>query len=141
LSDSVPKIYVNEVSFLLFCQNVGFIGLGNMGFRMVNNLIRAGYKVTVHDINRDVMKMFTEMGVSSRETPYEVAQDSEVVITMLPSSSHVMDVYTGTNGLLLGENDIRPALFIDSSTIDPQTTRKISLAVSNCNLKEKRGKA
>jgi 3-hydroxyisobutyrate dehydrogenase len=84
------------------------------------------------------MKMFTEMGVSSRETPYEVAQDSEVVITMLPSSSHVMDVYTGTNGLLLGENDIRPALFIDSSTIDPQTTRKISLAVSNCNLKEKR---
>jgi 3-hydroxyisobutyrate dehydrogenase len=49
-----------------------------------------------------------------------------------------MDVYTGTNGLLLGENDIRPALFIDSSTIDPQTTRKISLAVSNCNLKEKR---
>jgi len=53
----------------------------------------------------------------------------------------VMDVYTGTNGLLLGENDIRPALFIDSSTIDPQTTRKISLAVSNCNLKEKRGKA
>ncbi|CAB79093.1 3-hydroxyisobutyrate dehydrogenase-like protein [Arabidopsis thaliana] len=119
-------------------QNVGFIGLGNMGFRMVNNLIRAGYKVTVHDINRDVMKMFTEMGVSSRETPYEVAQDSEVVITMLPSSSHVMDVYTGTNGLLLGENDIRPALFIDSSTIDPQTTRKISLAVSNCNLKEKR---
>jgi 3-hydroxyisobutyrate dehydrogenase-like beta-hydroxyacid dehydrogenase len=88
LSDSVPKIYVNEVSFLLFCQNVGFIGLGNMGFRMVNNLIRAGYKVTVHDINRDVMKMFTEMGVSSRETPYEVAQDSEVVITMLPSSSH-----------------------------------------------------
>lgn len=35
------------------------------------------------------MKMFTEMGVSARETPYEVAQDSQVVITMLPSSSHV----------------------------------------------------
>ncbi|EOA16934.1 hypothetical protein CARUB_v10005158mg [Capsella rubella] len=119
-------------------QNVGFIGLGNMGSRMVNNLVKAGYKVTVHDINRDVVKMFTEMGVSARETPFEVAQDCQVVITMLPSSSHVMDVYTGTNGLLLGENAIRPALFIDSSTIDPQTTRKISLAVSNCNLKEKR---
>lgn len=50
-------------------------------------------------------------------------------------------MYTGTNGLLHGENAIRPALLIDSSTIDPQTTRKISLAVSNCNLKEKRGKA
>lgn len=52
-----------------------------------------------------------------------------------------MDVYTGSDGLLRGENAIRPALFIDSSTIDPQTTRKISLAVTNCNLKEKRGKA
>lgn len=39
--------------------------------------------------SRDAMKMFTEMGVSARETPYEVAQDSQVVITMLPSSSHV----------------------------------------------------
>ncbi|KAG2318495.1 hypothetical protein Bca52824_011708 [Brassica carinata] len=118
-------------------QNVGFIGLGNMGSRMVNNLVKAGFNVTVHDINRDVMKMFTEMGVSARETPYEVAQDSQVVITMLPSSSHVMDVYTGTNGLLHGDNSIRPALLIDSSTIDPQTTRKISIAVSNCNLTEK----
>ncbi|KAH0854607.1 hypothetical protein HID58_056882 [Brassica napus] len=114
-------------------QNVGFIGLGNMGSRMVNNLVKAGFNVTVHDINRDVMKMFTEMGVSARETPYEVAQDSQVVITMLPSSSHVMDVYTGTNGLLHGDNAIRPALLIDSSTIDPQTTRKISLAVSHYN--------
>ncbi|XP_018509161.1 probable 3-hydroxyisobutyrate dehydrogenase, mitochondrial isoform X1 [Brassica rapa] len=119
-------------------QNVGFIGLGNMGSRMVNNLVKAGFNVTVHDINRDVMKMFTDMGVSARETPYQVAQDSQVVITMLPSSSHVMDVYTGTNGLLHGDNAIRPALLIDSSTIDPQTTRKISLAVSNCNLKDKR---
>lgn len=119
-------------------QNVGFIGLGNMGSRMVNNLVKAGFNVTVHDISRDAMKMFTEMGVSARETPYEVAQDSQVVITMLPSSSHVMDVYTGTNGLLHGDKAIRPALLIDSSTIDPQTTRKISLAVSNCNLKDKR---
>lgn len=44
------KIDVNEISFLLFCQNVGFIGLGNMGSRMVNNLVKAGYKVTVHDM-------------------------------------------------------------------------------------------
>lgn len=52
-----------------------------------------------------------------------------------------MDVYTGTNGLLHGDSAIRPALLIDSSTIDPQTTRKISLAVSHCNLKDKRGKS
>ncbi|XP_010529357.1 PREDICTED: probable 3-hydroxyisobutyrate dehydrogenase, mitochondrial isoform X2 [Tarenaya hassleriana] len=119
-------------------QNVGFIGLGNMGSRMANNLIKAGYKVTIHDINRDALKVFSEMGVSTKQTPYEVAEASEVVITMLPSSSHVMNVYTGKNGLLDGGNAIRPALLIDSSTIDPQTTRRISLAVSNCILKEKK---
>lgn len=50
----------------------------------------------------------------------------------------VYDVYTGPNGLLHG-GELRPWLLIDSSTIDPQTSRKLSLAVSNCTLKEKRG--
>lgn len=49
----------------------------------------------------------------------------------------VYDVYTGPNGLLHGGN-LRPRLFIDSSTIDPQTSRKLSAIVSNCTLKEKK---
>ncbi|XP_062162861.1 probable 3-hydroxyisobutyrate dehydrogenase, mitochondrial isoform X2 [Alnus glutinosa] len=71
-------------------ESVGFIGLGNMGFRMVNNLIKAGYKVAVHDINCNVLKKFSDMGVPTKETPFEVAEASDVVITMLPSSSHVV---------------------------------------------------
>ncbi|XP_059435501.1 probable 3-hydroxyisobutyrate dehydrogenase, mitochondrial isoform X2 [Corylus avellana] len=71
-------------------ESVGFIGLGNMGFRMVNNLIKAGYKVAVHDINCSVLKKFSDMGVVTKETPFEVAEASDVVITMLPSSSHVV---------------------------------------------------
>ncbi|XP_041024286.1 probable 3-hydroxyisobutyrate dehydrogenase, mitochondrial isoform X4 [Juglans microcarpa x Juglans regia] len=119
-------------------ESVGFIGLGNMGSRMVHNLIKAGYKVAVHDINCNVLKKFSDMGVSTKETPFEVAEASDVVITMLPSSSHVFDVFTGPNGLLQGGNLLRPLLLIDSSTIDPQTSRKLSVTVSKCILKEKK---
>ncbi|CAL8148386.1 unnamed protein product [Prunus armeniaca] len=87
--------------------------------------------------NCNAMKKFSDMGVETKETPLEVAEASDVVITMLPSSSNVYDVYTGPNGLLHG-GELRPRLLIDSSTIDPQTSRKLSLAVSNCTLKEKR---
>ncbi|EEF39213.1 3-hydroxyisobutyrate dehydrogenase, putative [Ricinus communis] len=120
-------------------ENVGFIGLGNMGSRMAQNLIKAGYKVAVHDINCNVIKMFTDMGVSTKETPLEVAEASNIVITMLPSTSHVLDVYNGPNGLLQGGTFLRPQLFINSSTIDPETSRKLSAAVSNFVVKEKTG--
>ncbi|MQM14820.1 hypothetical protein Taro_047755, partial [Colocasia esculenta] len=118
---------------------VGFIGLGNMGFHMANNLINAGYKVTVHDINQNVMDKFLEKGVPTKETPFDVAESSDIIITMLPSSSHVLNVYTGTNGLLHGNRTLQPWLFIDSSTIDPLTSRSISKQISKCSLKEKKG--
>ncbi|XP_048327865.1 probable 3-hydroxyisobutyrate dehydrogenase, mitochondrial isoform X2 [Ziziphus jujuba] len=119
-------------------ESIGFIGLGNMGSRMANNLVKAGYKVAVHDINENSMKKFSDMGVDTKKTPFEVAEDSDVVITMLPSSSHVDNVYTGPNGLIHGGNLLRPRLLIDSSTIDPQTSRKLSETVSNCILKGKK---
>ncbi|EXB75213.1 putative 3-hydroxyisobutyrate dehydrogenase [Morus notabilis] len=130
---------MNISYFIDALQRIGFIGLGNMGSRMANNLIKAGYKVAVHDINYNVLKKFSDIGVDTKETPYEIAEASDVVITMLPSSSHVNDVYTGPNGLLHGGNVLQPWLLIDSSTIDPQTSRKLSLTVSNCMLKEKKG--
>lgn len=120
-------------------ERVGFIGLGNMGFHMANNLINAGYKLTVHDINHDAMKKFSKKGIPTKETPFDVAESCDVVITMLPSSSHVLDVYTGPNGLLLRESLLRPWLFIDSSTVDPLTSRKVSMNISKCILKEKKG--
>ncbi|XP_028090862.1 probable 3-hydroxyisobutyrate dehydrogenase, mitochondrial isoform X5 [Camellia sinensis] len=70
-------------------ERVGFIGLGNMGSRMANNLIKAGYKVTVYDLNHNVMKLFSERGVLTKDLPSEIAKTSDVIITMLPSSTHV----------------------------------------------------
>ncbi|XP_020518696.1 probable 3-hydroxyisobutyrate dehydrogenase, mitochondrial isoform X3 [Amborella trichopoda] len=120
-------------------QRVGFIGLGNMGSRMVNNLINAGYEVSVHDVNSDAIEKFSKKGIHARETPFEIAESSDVIVTMLPSSSSVLDVYTGPNGLLHGGTLLRPWLLIDSSTIDPQTSRRIAAIISKHTLKEKKG--
>ncbi|XP_057971913.1 probable 3-hydroxyisobutyrate dehydrogenase, mitochondrial isoform X3 [Malania oleifera] len=120
-------------------ESVGFIGLGNMGYHMANNLIKAGYQLTVHDCNHNVMKAFAVKGVQTRDTPSRVAEMSDVVITMLPSPSHVLDVYTGPDGLITGGNPLRPSLFIDSSTVDPQTSRQLSVSISKCLLKDNKG--
>uniref|UniRef100_A0A2P2JKK3 3-hydroxyisobutyrate dehydrogenase n=1 Tax=Rhizophora mucronata TaxID=61149 RepID=A0A2P2JKK3_RHIMU len=136
---STLRFFSSQVSSQLQFESVGFVGLGNMGSRMANNLIKAGYNVAVHDKNSNVMKLFSDKGVPTKQTPFEVAEASDVIITMLPSSSHVLDVYTGPNGMLHQGNLLRPHLLIDSSTIDPQTSRKLSLAVSSCTLKEKKG--
>lgn len=138
---SSPLRSFSSTSIPPHLEKVGFIGLGNMGYHMASNLIRAGYLVTVHDINYDAMKKFSEKGIPSKETPFEVAETSDVVITMLPSASNVLDVYTGPNGFLHDRSCVRPWLFIDSSTIDPQTSRKLSASVSSYPLKEQKGYA
>ncbi|XP_052202010.1 probable 3-hydroxyisobutyrate dehydrogenase, mitochondrial isoform X7 [Diospyros lotus] len=135
-SSSLRRFYSSSIPYHL--QQVGFIGLGNMGSRMASNLIKAGYKVTVYDLNHSAMKFFSDKGILTKDSPSEVAEASDIVITMLPSSTHVLDVYNGPNGLLHNGNILRPWLFIDSSTIDPQTSRKLSEAVSACALEDKK---
>ncbi|KAG0629964.1 hypothetical protein M758_1G142800 [Ceratodon purpureus] len=113
-------------------QDVGFIGLGNMGSHMASNLLKAGHRLTVHDRNEAVMQRFAERGASIAQNPREVAEASDVVITMLPSSPHVQDVYTGRNGILTDAGAVRPSLLIDASTIDPHTCRILATKVAKC---------
>lgn len=120
-------------------ESVGFIGLGNMGSHMATNLANSGYHVTVHDINCNALERFSKMGIATKETAFEVAESSDVIVTMLPSPSHVIDVFTKQDGLLHNGSHIRPWLFIDSSTVDPQTSRNLSTIVSKCILKETKG--
>lgn len=104
---------------------------------MALNLIKSGFKVSVHDTNASSIKLFMDKGVPVKESPAQIAEASDVVITMLPSSTHVADVYTRPNGLLAAGSSLRPWLFIDSSTIDPLVSRKLSVSVSDCSLREK----
>ncbi|KAL9224844.1 hypothetical protein vseg_000840 [Gypsophila vaccaria] len=137
ISSPPQSRYFSSLHLQSRLKNVGFIGLGNMGSYMANNLIKSGYEVSVCDINIASVKPFLDRGVPVKQTPAEIAEASDVVFTMLPSPPHVMNVFMGLNGLLKSSSSLRPWLFIDCSTVDPLTSRKVSLSVSDCALKEK----
>ena len=105
-------------------KNVGFIGLGNMGGPMAINLIKAGFSVSVFDLVPTSVERLTAAGAQAAATAEEAVQNVDVVISMLPASKHVESLYLGEAGLL---SKIAPGtLIIDSSTIAPESTRKVA---------------
>ena len=107
---------------------VGFIGLGTMGAPMVRNLMQKGHRLVVADVHAGAVASLAAEGASAGATPREVAAASEVVITMLPDAPDVERVALGPDGIVAG---IRPgAIYIDMSTIDPATTRKVGAAIA-----------
>eukprot|EP00898_Chlorokybus_atmophyticus_P002969 jgi/Chlat1/3673/Chrsp24S00279 len=115
-------------------KHVGFIGLGNMGARMAANLMKHGHKLTVFDRNAAAVRVATDNGAVAESSPRAVAAASDVVITMLPSSPHVEEVYCGADGVLSG-GAVRPSLLIDASTIDPVTARRVAEKAAGCQLR------
>ena len=97
--------------------NIGFIGLGNMGAGMCLNIIKNGYKVTVHDINKDSAVSALEMGAVWANSPKELAQKSDVIFTSLPGPKEVEAVSVGEQSILdgIGEGSI----WVDLSTSSP----------------------
>ncbi len=114
-------------------KKIGFIGCGLMGKAMALNLVRAGYPVTVHDLKPEPVAELVAAGATAANSPREVAEKSEVVITMLTSSPHVEQVMFGPEGILEG----LPAggNIIDMSTIDPIVTRQIAAAAAEKGIK------
>jgi 2-hydroxy-3-oxopropionate reductase len=109
-------------------ERIGFIGLGIMGKPMASNLLAAGYPLTVHNRGRAPVQELASRGATAAGSPREVAAASDVVITMLPDSPDVEAVVLGADGVADGISD--RALYIDMSTIDPATSRKIAAVLS-----------
>ena len=107
-------------------MKIGFIGLGNMGSPMVKNLIKNGHKLIINDIVKSLTEPLIALGAEAKTSVTEVVKSEglEIVITMLPASIHVKEVYLGENGIL--KNIPKGICLIDSSTIDPRTTRDIA---------------
>jgi 3-hydroxyisobutyrate dehydrogenase len=105
-------------------MRIGFIGLGNMGGPMAQNLLKAGHHVTAFDLIKPALDAFAGAGGSAAASAAAAVADAEAVITMLPAGSHVRAVYTGKGGVLLAAR--QGALLIDSSTIDVETARAVS---------------
>lgn len=109
-------------------MNVGFIGLGTMGAPMARNLLRGGHRLVVADVQPTAVAELTSSGATAAATPRDVAAASDIVITMLPDAPDVLRVALGDDGVVAG---IRPgAVYIDMSTIDPQTTRTVGAAIA-----------
>lgn len=105
-------------------EKIGFIGLGIMGKPMSKNLLKAGYKLIVYDINLEAIQELLQAGAEEGYSPADVASRSDVIITMLPDSPEVREVVTGKQGLMYG---IRPgSVFVDMSSIAPLTSIELS---------------
>ena len=108
-------------------ETIGFIGLGIMGKPMARNLLKAGYNLNVLDINLSVVEELVKDGAKAKISPKQIAEDSDVVVTMLPDSPEVEVVVLEPDGIIDG---VRPGmLFIDMSTIAPATSRKVYIAL------------
>ncbi len=105
-------------------ERIGFIGLGIMGNPMARNLIKAGYRLVVHDRVEAPVRELTADGAQAPGSLRAVAEQSDILITMLPDSPDVQDVVLGRGGILEG---IRAGtIYIDMSTISPIVTREIA---------------
>ena len=105
---------------------IGFIGLGNMGLPMAQNLLKAGHTVEGVDVSSTAVDKLKASGGTAVETAKSAAARADVVITMLPSGKEVREVYLGSSGII--ENANAGTLLIDCSTIDVETARAVAAA-------------
>ena len=107
-------------------SRIGFIGLGNMGLPMAQNLLKAGHQVEGVDINPDAVAKLKAAGGTTIDMAGVAAARADVVITMLPAGSHVRDVYLSPGGIVESANP--GTLLIDCSTIDVTSAREVAKA-------------
>ncbi len=103
---------------------VGFIGLGIMGKPMARNLMGGGYELVVYNRSQEKADELAEEGATAAASPREVAEQSEVVVTMLPDSPEVREVVAGEEGVLDGIEE--GSLLVDMSTISPVVTEELA---------------
>ena len=107
---------------------IGFIGLGIMGKPMAGHLIDAGYELVVHNRNRDAVNELVGKGAAEAHSGKEVAEQSDIVITMLPDSPDVESVALGEGGIIEGAHE--GLIFVDMSTIAPSVTTQVGEALA-----------
>lgn len=118
-------------------SEIAFIGLGNMGGPMAQNLLKAGYHLTVFDLSPAAIQTLADAGASVATSAIDAVSHADIVISMLPASRHVEALYLGQNSS--GETGLLPhirkgTLIIDCSTIAAQTAITVSKAAAALGL-------
>ncbi|MBM4331963.1 MAG: 2-hydroxy-3-oxopropionate reductase [Deltaproteobacteria bacterium] len=103
---------------------IGFIGVGFMGKPMARNLLRGGYTLIAHDVNRGGVQELVADGAREAFSPKEVAKAAEIIFTSLPSDQAVEEVVLGQNGII--EGVASESIVVETSTISPTTARNVA---------------
>ena len=111
---------------------IGFIGLGNMGLPMAQNLINGSHGVSGFDVSEHAIERLAAGGGTRATSAADACKNAEIVITMLPAGEHVRKVYLGDDGVLAAV--AQGTLLIDSSTIDVETAREVAQSAAGKGL-------
>ena len=109
-------------------SKIGFIGLGIMGKPMSKNLLKAGYELVVNDKNESAVAEVIAAGAVAVASAKEVAEQCDIIITMLPNSPHVKEVVLGANGIIDGAKP--GTIVIDNSSIAPLVAREVAVKLA-----------
>ena len=112
-------------------MDIGFIGLGRMGFHMARRLVEAKHTLIIHDTNADAVKRLTALGAEAASSPRDVADRAETVMASLPSLEASLNVATGKDGVIEGK---RVKRFVDLSTIGSHMAVRIHDLLARRNI-------
>ena len=112
-------------------MEIGFIGLGKMGFPMARRLIEAGHQLTVFDTRKEAVDILTALGAQAASSPKDIADRCETVLASLPSLQASLEVATGAGGVIEGK---RAKRFVDLSTVGSQMAARIHGLLAKKNI-------
>jgi 3-hydroxyisobutyrate dehydrogenase-like beta-hydroxyacid dehydrogenase len=112
-------------------MDIGFIGLGQMGFHMARRLVEAGHRVMVFDVRSEAIDPLTALGAHSAASPRAMADEVETIMASLPTPEIVLAVATGPDGVIEGK---RVRRFIDLSTTGAVMAKRIFAALAAKNI-------
>ena len=111
-------------------EKIAFIGVGNMGGPMAENLLKSGKEIKVFDVSNLMLEKAKEKGLEVATNIKDlISKEISIVITMLPEGKHSKKIYLGDNGII--NKVTKDCLLIDCSTIDIETSKEIGKAAND----------
>jgi 3-hydroxyisobutyrate dehydrogenase-like beta-hydroxyacid dehydrogenase len=105
-------------------EKIGFVGLGHMGGNMASRYLSAGYPVYGEARSREGLEHLLDEGLSWCDTPREVAQSADIVITSIPNDDTLREIASGDDGIQAGLEDGK--VWVDMSTVSPSASREVA---------------
>ena len=106
--------------------NLGFVGLGLMGSRIVKRLLAAEHQVSGYNRTRAKAESLIDVGMQWKDTPREVAQAADITLSMVTDSAALSSITDGADGILAGLSAASGKIYVDMSTVSPRLIRDLA---------------